>query len=141
MDHLPLKSTNNKTAAGHLRTRNDHATELAEDYVEAIAEIVEEQGCCRVEDLRKHFSVSHVTVSRILQRLNREGLVDKQAYQPVTLTRQGRRLANASRKRHQIVLDFLIKLGVSPATAEIDAEGIEHHVSKETLAAMKRFVS
>ena len=129
-----------KTAARHLRTRNDHSTESAEDYVEAIAEIVSEQGRCRVEDLRKHFSVSHVTVSRILQRLQREGLVNKEAYRPVTLTPRGQRLATTSHRRHQIVLNFLIKLGVPRATAEIDAEGIEHHVSKETLAAMKRFV-
>jgi len=134
-----LTPTKKKTAARHLRTRNDHSTESAEDYVEAIAEIVEEKGSCRVEDLRKHFSVSHVTVSRILQRLQREGLVEKEAYRPVSLTTLGQRLATSSRKRHQIVLQFLIELGVSPKTAEIDAEGIEHHVSKETLAVMKRF--
>jgi DtxR family manganese transport transcriptional regulator len=127
-------------AARHQRTRHDHSTEAAEDYVEAIAEIVAEQGECRVEDLRKHFSVSHVTVSRILQRLLREGLVQKKPYRPVSLTAKGQRLATSSRKRHEIVLQFLIKLGVSTRTAEIDAEGIEHHVSKETLTLMKKFV-
>ena len=128
-------------AARHQRTRSDHSTESAEDYVEAIAEIIAQQNTCRVEDLRKHFSVSHVTVSRILQRLQREGLVKKEAYRPVTLTPKGQRLAKTSRERHEIVLQFLIKLGVSPRTAEIDAEGIEHHVSKETLALMKKFTT
>ena len=128
-------------AAGHKRTRSDHSTESAEDYVEAIAEIIAQQRTCRVEDLRKHFSVSHVTVSRILQRLQREGLVKKEAYRPVTLTSKGQRLAKASRERHEIVLQFLIKLGVSPRTAEIDAEGIEHHVSRETLTLMKKFTT
>jgi DtxR family manganese transport transcriptional regulator len=136
-----LKTSKKKAAQRHLRTRNDHSTELAEDYVEAIAEIVAERGSCRVEDLRKHFSVSHVTVSRILQRLQREGLVHKEAYQPVTLTSRGQRLACDSHARHQVVLQFLVKLGVPSATAAIDAEGIEHHVSKETLAAMQRFVN
>ena len=134
-----LKTTKKRSVSRHQRTRNDHSTESAEDYVEAIAEIIGEQGQCRVEDLRKHFSVSHVTVSRLLQRLHREGLVIKEAYRPVTLTPQGARLATASRKRHQIVFDFLVKLDVSRATAEIDSEGIEHHVSRETLEAMKRF--
>ena len=46
----------------------------------------------------------------------------------------------SSRKRHQLVIAFLIKLGVSQKAAEIDAEGIEHHVSKETLEVMQRFV-
>jgi DtxR family manganese transport transcriptional regulator len=126
--------------ARHRRTRTDHSTEAAEDYVEAIAEIINAQGKCRVEDLRKHFSVSHVTVSRILQRLDREGLVCKEAYRPVTLTKKGQKLADSSRERHQAVIGFLVKLGVSRKNAEIDAEGIEHHVSRETLDVMRRFV-
>lgn len=130
----------NDDSAGHRRTRTDHATESAEDYVEAIDEIIAERGACRVDDLRKYFSVSHVTVSRILQRLDREGLVKKEAYRPVTLTANGKKLATSSRKRHQTVIAFLIKLGVSQNNAELDAEGIEHHVSNETLRVMKRFV-
>ena len=126
--------------ARHRRTRTDHASESAEDYVEAIGEIITAQGVCRVEDLRKHFSVTHVTVSRILQRLDREGLVRKEAYRPVTLTKKGKKLADSSRARHQLVIAFLVKLGVSQKNAEIDAEGIEHHVSKETLDVMRRFV-
>ena len=132
-------SSDKQASAAHRRTRNDHASESAEDYVEAIDDILSEQGTCRVEDLRKWFSVSHVTVSRILGRLQREGLVNKEAYRPVTLTRKGKLLADKSRERHQIVLNFLIQLGVSRKVAEIDAEGIEHHVSKETLELMKRF--
>lgn len=134
---------NNKQSADgsarHQRTRDDHATESAEDYVEAIDDIINEQGVCRVEDLRKHFSVSHVTVSRILSRLDRDGWVSKEAYRPVTLTAKGKRLAKQSRTRHQTVLEFLMRLGVSRKTAEIDAEGMEHHVSDETLAIMKKF--
>jgi DtxR family manganese transport transcriptional regulator len=126
--------------ARHRRTRTDHSTELAEDYVEAIDEIIAAQGRCRVEDLRKHFSVTHVTVSRVLQRLDRDGLVRKEAYRPVTLTKKGKKLADSSRKRHHLVIAFLVKLGVTPKNAEIDAEGIEHHVSKETLEVMQQFV-
>ena len=129
-----------QNSARHRRTRTDHSTESAEDYVEAIDEIIAEKGICRVEDLRKHFSVTHVTVSRILQRLDREGLVKKEAYRPVTLTKKGQKLAVSSRDRHQLVIAFLVKLGVSQKNAEIDAEGIEHHVSKETLEVMRRFV-
>ena len=101
--------------------------------------ILSAKGECRVDDLRKHFSVSHVTVSRILARLQREGLVKKEAYRPVSLTKKGKRLADQSRERHQVVLEFLIRLGVSPEVAEMDAEGIEHHVSEETLELMRRF--
>lgn len=123
----------------HARTRSDHATELAEDYVEAIDDLVQEKGACRVTDLARRFGVSHVTVNRTIGRLQRDGLVDTEPYAPVSLTAQGKKLADASRRRHQIVLRFLLALGVSEETARIDAEGIEHHVSPETLKKMQKF--
>ncbi|MCL4203814.1 MAG: manganese-binding transcriptional regulator MntR [Pirellulaceae bacterium] len=123
----------------HARTRRDHATETAEDYVEAIGEYLESKGQCRVTDLAAHFAVSHVTVNRTIARLQRDGLVDNQPYGPVELTAEGRRLADESRRRHDAVFQFLVALGVSPATAAADSEGIEHHVSDETLRAMRRF--
>jgi DtxR family manganese transport transcriptional regulator len=55
------------------------------------------------------------------------------------LTESGLRLAKQSHERHQTVVNFLIALGVKPATAELDAEGIEHHVSQETLKRMQDF--
>ncbi len=124
----------------HQRTRSDHAMETAEDYVEAIAEVLNEKEQCRVRDLAKHFDVSHVTVSRIIARLQTAGLCETQPYRPITLTDQGRRLAKKSKQRHEVVMAFLIALGVDSVTAAIDSEGIEHHVSPNTLSAMKRFL-
>lgn len=124
----------------HSRTRSDHATELAEDYVEAIATIVDERGVCRAVDLAEQFLVSHVTVNRTVGRLQRDGFVDTQPYGPIELTDAGKRLAASCRQRHETVEKFLLALGVSATTASIDSEGIEHHVSPETLAAMRKFV-
>lgn len=124
------------SATPHRRTREDHATELAEDYVEAIADIESQSGTCRAVDLATHFAVSHVTVNRTVGRLQRDGYVDTEPYGPVTLTEKGRKVAAASKRRHEIVYKFLISIGVSEKNATIDAEGIEHHVSPETL---KRF--
>lgn len=124
----------------HSRTRSDHATEVAEDYVEAIAGLIESQGACRAVDLARQFQVSHVTVNRTIGRLQRDGYVTTEPYAPIQLTAAGRALARAARRRHETVLQFLIALGVSRTTAAIDSEGIEHHVSPETLAAMQRFV-
>ena len=59
----------------------------------------------------------------------------------IFLTDQGRKLAEESRRRHQIVLDFLLSLGIPETVARSDAEGIEHHVSKETLAAFQKAMS
>lgn len=99
-----------------------------------------ENGEARAVDLATRLGVSQVTVTKTIQRLVRDGLVTSQPYRAVFLTEEGRRLADESRRRHEIVVGFLLALGVGEQTAETDAEGIEHHVSEETLAAMERFL-
>ena len=125
----------------HYRTRQDHATEVAEDYVESIAAAIAKNGLCRAMDLVAHFAVTHATVSNTIGRLQRDGLVETAPYQPISLTAKGRRLAARSQQRHEIVKAFLKRLGVSDLTADVDSEGMEHHVSNETLEAMKRALS
>ncbi|MEM7812133.1 MAG: manganese-binding transcriptional regulator MntR [Planctomycetota bacterium] len=127
-------------AKPHRRTRRDHATELAEDYVEAIAELSAESGHCRVVDLARRFGVSHVTVNRTIKRLTRDGYVTSEPYRPVELTDAGRALAETSRARHATVLAFLRAIGVPEEVAAVDAEGIEHHVSAETLACFRKVI-
>lgn len=122
------------------QTRSRHASETAEDYVEAVMDLVEEKGECRVLDLARYFNVSHVTVSRIVKRLQEEDLLNSKPYKPVELTAKGSKLAKRVKERHLIVLAFLIKLGVDKVNADIDSEGIEHHVGSKTLAAMKKFL-
>lgn len=128
-------------AAIHERTRRDHATELAEDYVEAIDQVIADAGVCRAMDLVQHFNVTHATVNNTVARLKRDGLVTSEPYKPIELTASGKRLAKKARQRHEIVEQFLRKLGVSEQAAKTDTEGMEHHVSKETLAAMQRVLS
>ena len=123
------------------KTRRDHADETAEDYVEAIADIGIKSGSCRVKDLAERMQVSHVTVTKILSRPTDAGLIDRQPYGPVGLTASGLDMAAASRERHEIIVAFLERIGVSNVTAEHDAEGMEHHASKETLAAMRQFLN
>lgn len=135
-----MSSTRRKRASPFSRTRADHAQETAEDYVEAIAETIRERGVCRSADLARFFGVSHVTINKTVSRLKSAGLVTTEPYGPVELTRKGEKLAAASRRRHDLVLAALIALGVSEAQARIDAEGIEHHVSEETLNAFQRVV-
>jgi DtxR family manganese transport transcriptional regulator len=117
------------------RTRRDHSQELAQDYVEMIAELITKTGEARLIDLARGLGVTHVTASRTLQRLQRQGLVTTQPYRSIFLTGPGRNLAKESRDRHEVVVRFLISLGVPSNVAESDAEGIEHHVSRDTLAA------
>jgi DtxR family manganese transport transcriptional regulator len=117
------------------RTRRDHSQELAQDYVEMIAELITKTGEARLIDLARGLGVTHVTAGRTLQRLQRQGLVTTQPYRSIFLTNPGRNLAKEPRDRHEVVVRFLISLGVPSNVAESDAEGIEHHVSRETLTA------
>ena len=121
------------------KVRADHSSETAEDYVEGISDIIHRQGTCRVKDMAKQMGVSHVTVVRTIARLAKEGLAISEPYRPVRLTAKGERLAARSRQRDEIVLSFLLALGVGPIDAARDAEGIEHHVSPDTLKRMNAF--
>lgn len=121
------------TRAAHERTRADHATEVAEDYVEAVADFIARTGTCRVTDLSGLFGVSHVTVIRIVKRLVGEGLLETEPYQPIGITAAGQALAERCSARHDVVYRFLLAIGVDEEVAAMDSEGIEHHVSPETL--------
>ena len=127
-------------ASSFERTRRDHAEETAEDYVEAVMDVEGERGVCRVRDLAEFFGVTHVTVVRTVERLEREGLLRTEPYKPVELTEAGRRLAAFCKERHEVVYRFLLAIGVEAEVAAVDAEGIEHHVSAETLARFRAVV-
>jgi len=127
------------TAEQHRRTRQARAGELAQDYVEVIADLIRELGEARVVDIAKRLGVTHVTVTRTVSRLQKQGLVRTQRYRSIFLSEEGLRLARRVRKRHAVVLRFLLALGIDEDTARVDAEGIEHHVSEETVRAFTRF--
>lgn len=116
-------------------------TELVEDYVELIADLIDDGGEARQVDIAARLGVAQPTVAKMLKRLAEDGLIQQRPYRAIFLTEAGRELAEESRRRHQIVESFLLALGVGPDVARVDAEGIEHHVSDETLDAFRRFVA
>src|SRR3954452_24083163 len=122
---------------GFRRTREARRNALQEDYVELIADLIADGGEARQVDIAARLGVAQPTVAKALRRLIAEGFVVQKPYRGVFLTEQGQRIARASRQRHQTGEAFLISLGVAPEVARIDAEGIEHHVSDETLAAFR----
>ena len=93
----------------------------------------------RAADLAERFGVTAATVSNTLARLKKAGLIKTEPYRSIFLTDAGEKMAAAARGRHALVVRFLRSLGVSEETAELDAEGLEHHLSEETLEAMKAF--
>ena len=130
-----------QSAAKFDRIRRAHQSEVAEDYVEMIAELIAETGEARTVDLAARFGVTSPTVNSIIQRLQRENLVETRPYRSIFLTEEGEELARKAQDRHRVVRDFLIAIGVPEAIAEEDAEGVEHHVSAETLAVFERVIN
>ena len=123
------------------RAREAQAAVLLEDYVEMIGDLIEEFGEARVADIAERMGVSQPTATKSIARLKREGLATSRPYRGVFLTDEGAVLATRVRARHRTVVAFLVKLGVPEDIAELDAEGIEHHVSQVTLDVFDRVVA
>jgi DtxR family manganese transport transcriptional regulator len=130
-----------RQAAALRHTREARRSALAEDYERLIADLSASRGRpVRAVDLIGRLGVAQPTVAKVLARLRREGLISSEARAELRLTQRGRALAFASKKRHQIVLAFLLRLGVPQEVAERDAEGLEHHMSEATLSALETFI-
>ena len=126
-------------AHGFRQAREARRLELVEDYLELIADLLADGGEARQVEIAARLGVAQPTVAKMLRRLAEDGLVSQRPYRGVFLTEAGQATAEQARARHHVVETFLRALGVSAETARRDAEGIEHHVSDETLAAFKRY--
>ncbi|MGG5818903.1 manganese-binding transcriptional regulator MntR [Falsiroseomonas sp. HW251] len=127
-------------AARFARQREADRTATAEDYVELIADLLREEGEARAVDVARRMGVSQATVTATIGRLQRDGLVETKPYRGLFLTGTGSAMAAAAKARHELVVRFLIAVGLDPETAEKDAEGLEHHVSDKALAAFGRWL-
>lgn len=124
---------------GFRQARQARRSELVEDYLELISDLIRAGGEARQVDIAARLGVAQPTVAKMLRRLGEEGLVSQKRYRGVFLTSTGEARAEAARGRHRVVEGFLLALGISPEIARRDSEGIEHHVSEETLAAFRTF--
>ena len=149
-DRRPLPPTGTGSISAHMtpdrqashfrRARLARETEIVEDYVELIADLIDEQGEARSVDIAARLGVTGATVNKMVARLKQMELVNTEPYRTVFLTDEGRRMAEASRARHHIVVALLCAVGVDEETAWADAEGMEHRCSPETLEAFAAFV-
>jgi len=114
--------------------------ESTEDYVELIDDLIRLQGEARLVAVAERLGISQPSASKTITRLQREGYVTSEPYRSIFLTDKGKSLADAARERHDVVYRFLRCIGVSEAVAKIDSEGVEHHVSRETLDAFRQII-
>ncbi len=120
--------------------REAHKTEATEDYVELIDDLICVNGEARLVDVASRMGVTQPTASKTLARLQRDGYISSEPYRSIFLTPMGKSLADESRLKHEIVFEFLQTIGVSKEAAKRDSEGMEHHVSDETLKAFKKLI-
>ena len=121
------------------KVRNAHKNENTEDYLELIADLLNTKGEARIVDIASKLSIAQATANKTIKRLQNQGFISREPYRSIFLTLKGQKIASKSKKRHNIVLQFLLNLGIDHKTAAADAEGIEHHVSEKTLKKMDKF--
>jgi len=111
-----------------------------EDYLEVIYDLIQTKGYARAVDIAERLSVKTPSVTGMIQKLDGMGLVVYERYRGLTLTDKGESMAKYTERKHVLISKFLRLLGIEEKTANEDAEGIEHHVHKETLNRIERFV-
>jgi len=111
-----------------------------EDYLEVVYDLINRKGYARPSDIAEHLSVSTASVTGMLQRLDRMGLIVYERYRGLTLTPKGEQVARNIQRTHVTILKFLRTLGIEEKVAKEDAEGIEHHVHRATIERIASFV-
>jgi Mn-dependent DtxR family transcriptional regulator len=117
------------------------ASSAVEDYLEQILELINTKGYARVVDIAGRLSISQASVTNMVQKLDADGLLKYEKYRGLVLTTAGEELARNITHRHQLLTDFLQLLGIAPDVIHHDVEGMEHHVSPETVHAIESLTS
>ncbi len=111
--------------------------ESAEDYLEAILFITEQNGRARSIDVAKHLGITKPSVSVAMKNLRTEGYIEMEKNGDLVLLPAGRAIAEKTYERHVTIRDLLISLGVDYNTATKDACRMEHAISDESFLAIK----
>ncbi|MBR5825799.1 MAG: metal-dependent transcriptional regulator [Clostridia bacterium] len=112
--------------------------ESAENYLETIFIINTRKGSCRSIDIANELGYSKPSVSIAMKNLRENGYIDVMGDGNIVLLAPGLEIANKLYKRHTMLTDFLIRIGVSPALATEDACRIEHILSEESIEAISK---
>ena len=107
-----------------------------DDYLEQIFHLIEDKGYARPIEISQNLGISQASVTNMLKRLDDEGLVKHVKYRGTTLTEKGHTIATEIIRRHETLTRFLRMFEVDEETIYKDVEGMEHHVSKHTLAVI-----
>ena len=108
-------------------------SQSAEDYLERIQELIQEKGYARMVDIASSLNVRQASVTSMVQKLGDLGYVNYAKYRGLVLTDKGRSIADKIQRRHETLTRFFSLLGLDAKTQSEDIEGIEHHLSADTV--------
>jgi Mn-dependent DtxR family transcriptional regulator len=111
-------------------------SQSAEDYLERIHELIETKGTAHVADIAQTLGVGQPSVTSMVQKLADGGYLRYEKYRAITLTDEGRAVAVRIRDRHNVLAGFFTLFDLDDETQARDIEGIEHHLSPETLRTL-----
>ena len=109
------------------------ATVGMEDYIEQIYILIERKGYARVSDIAENLSVHPSSVTKMVQKLDKDEYLVYEKYRGLSLTTKGRKVGSRLVYRHELLEQFLRVIGVKEEHIYEDVEGIEHHLSWESI--------
>lgn len=115
-------------------------TDRMEDYLEVIYELVQQKGYAVSADISRYLGVSSPSVTKMVKRLSESGYINYEKYRGISLTKEGLAVAGDISQRHGVLTEFLEPIGVNKDIANTDAEGIEHHLNRDTLKKLEEFI-
>lgn len=104
-------------------------TPSMEDHIEQIYLLIEHKGYARVSDIAEALSVLPSSVTKMVQKLDKDGYLIYEKYRGLSLTPKGQKLGKRLVQRHELLEQFLRLIGVEEERIYEDVEGIEHHLS------------
>ena len=117
-------------------------SQSAEDYLERILELVQQTGQARVVDIANSLNVRQASVTNMVKKLCELGFVDHEKYKRgLVLTKEGKGVARRIQRRHATLSRFFSLLELDSETQRRDIEGIEHHLSRDTVRALEDLAS
>jgi Mn-dependent DtxR family transcriptional regulator len=116
------------------------ATPSMEDYLERIYKLIDEKGYARVSDIAEGLEVHPSSVTKMIQKLDKDNYLVYEKYRGLILTNKGKKMGKRLVDRHQLLEQFLAMIGVSEENIYKDVEGIEHHLSKDSITCIESLV-
>lgn len=123
-----------------MKKKKKELSSSAEDYLEAVHLLTEEEDGVGTSDIASFLDVRLPSVTEMLRKLREKKLINYEKYGKASLTPQGRDIGKKIRRKHEDLENFLKFLGVDEESAQIDACKIEHVVGQNTMEKLRKFL-